>query len=154
MNQQENHNKRYLRTFRAGLGLKLFLLSAVVISIIVGVLMKVFCGSVSGIPFPFFLALIFIYQLIKYSIKPLFIISEKEIQVYPHKILTLEQIEAVKIEGANRLELILKNSLPVSLNLWTLSNRDRRELRTMIESLLKKMIHQLTIDSKSPRTVC
>lgn len=134
-------HKRYLKAFRAGLGFKLFLLSAAVILILVGVLMIVFRvrASVSGIPFPFFLALIFIYQLIKYSKKPLFVISEKEIQIlYPHKVIQMEQIEQVKTEGTDKLELILKDSLPVPLMMRTLSKRDRSELRTMIESLVKK----------------
>lgn len=73
---------------------------------------------------------------IKYPKKPLFVISEKDIHIYNHAVVQIDQIEHIKTVGSYNLELVLKDTLPVPLALWQLSKRDRKELSAMIENLI------------------
>jgi len=80
---------------------------------------------------------------IKYRKRPLFVISETEIQICnPHRIVQIDQIEQIKALGTTNLELVLKGALPVPLVLVSkmgsgngnsvLTERNRRDVHKII----------------------
>ena len=87
---------------------------------------------------PITLATAYSYLLYKSVQKPLFLISGNEFVITKlKKKIPAEKITGVKQIDNDRLELILKDELPVQLLLNELSREDRTVLKSSIDALIK-----------------
>jgi len=125
------------KIIKAGKSSKLFLISASIFLILFVVLMVFYKGLSILLVTPLVLAIFYLYRYFRLRKKPIFIVSENEIKVFnPLKTIAVEKIEAVRPEGEGKLELILKDELPVPLLMHELSTADRKELKLTIEKLI------------------
>jgi hypothetical protein len=125
------------KQYKAGRGSQILIAGAVIVLLLFVLVFMFFKGwSISLLP-PLFLASFGILKLYKFNRKPLFIISDNEIIILNplNKIATGKIIE-IREEGKNKFELILKDTIPISLFVGELSKEDRRNLKSHVENLI------------------
>ncbi|MDP1758244.1 MAG: hypothetical protein Q8K77_00420, partial [Thermodesulfovibrionales bacterium] len=86
---------------------------------------------------PLIVAFIGLIRFYKLSRQPQFKISEKELYIFnPPKKIEVAKIVAVKSEGKNKMELLVKDDIPIPLFLYYLSSKDRKDLESTIKQII------------------
>ena len=125
------------KEYKAGNFSIVLVAGSVLILLLAIIIMNIKRGwSVALVPL-LLLAFIGLIRFYKLSRKPQFKISEKELNVFnPPKKIDVRKIVSVKSEGKDKLEVILKDELPVPLFLKDLSSKDRRDLELTIKQII------------------
>jgi hypothetical protein len=125
------------KQYKAGRVPQILIAGSIIILILFVLVISIFRGWSIFLLTALFLAFLGLLKLHKLSRKPLFIVNENEIMVLnPLKKVAIGKITAIREEGQNRLELVLKNEMPVPLFIGELSKIDRKDLKARIENLI------------------
>lgn len=88
---------------------------------------------------PIALALIFLFRLYKLYKNPIFLVSSDAIIIpKPQKTVPFEKITSVHTSGKDKLELMIRDGIPVPLFIGELSSSDRIGLKEVIMSRIGK----------------
>lgn len=127
------------KEFKAGKRVRFFCISGAVTWVLFIVVMGFIRGWSHMLLLPITLATVYSYLLYKSIQKPLFLISGNELVITKlKKKVSAEKITGVKQVDNDRLELILKDELPVQLLLNELSREDRTVLKSSIDAMIIK----------------
>ena len=127
------------KEFKAGKRVRFFCISGAVTWVLFIVAMGLIRGWSPMLLLPITLAAVYSYLLYKSVQKPLFLISGHELVITKlKKKIPAEKITGIKQVDNDRIELILKDELPVWLLLNELSLEDRTVLKSSINAMIIK----------------
>lgn len=110
---------------------------SVVILLLIAILMYSKRGWSALLLSPLILVFIGFIRFLKLYRQPQFKISDKELNIInPPKKIEMAKIVSVKSEGKDKLELIMKDEIPVPLFLKDLSSKDRVDLELTIKQAI------------------
>jgi hypothetical protein len=131
------------KVFKAGKFIILFQLGSSIFLILFAIALGLIRGWSSALIPPLFLAIFILIRLYIKRKKPIFLISDNEVEIFnpPRKIPT-EKIAAIDYVEEKKLELILTEGMSVPLFLHDLSKADRKDLKNRIETMINRVKHR------------